>query len=397
MDRELDRRDEERQDDCLVRSADIGQCLAQLGDFVARYKPLATRSEQGEHAEIYLEGLLSGIERKSIEPIANAHGRHRRALQHFVGAGKWCDTDFRNEMRTHVAEEIGHEDGVFVIDGSGFEKSGPESCGVDRQWCGRLGKVENCQIGVFLGYSAPGGLALVDAELYLPEDWAKDQARRAKTHVPRGVEFKTSWQLADAMLQRVAPHLPHAWIVGDDEFGRPKEFRDGLADRGERYLLEVPSNTLVRRPSDWPGRARKWRTVQKRKRSRPLDKWTRFTLRDGDKGPIEVFAFATRVETKRTGEAPRQETLLVMQTIRGSQTWYFLAPAGTPPNAKRLVAVAARRHDIEQIFQAAKGEVGLDHYEVRSWIGWHHHITLSMLALWFLTLEKRRLGKKLLH
>lgn len=397
MDAELGRHVDENADDCLVRSVDIGQCLAQLGGFVSRYTPFVTRSEQEGHVQVYVEGLLSGLERKSIEPIANAHGLHRRALQHFVGAGRWSDSDFRTEMRTHVAEEIGHKEGVFVIDGSGFEKSGPESVGVDRQWCGRLGKVENCQVGVFLGYSAPGGLALLDAELYLPEDWAKDRSRRAKTHVPPDVEFKTNWELADAMLQRAAPHVPHAWITGDDEFGRPKEFRDRLADRGEQYLLEVPSNTVVRRPTDWPGRGRKWRSVHKRKQSRPLDKWTRLRIRDGEKGPIEVFAFATRVETKRTGAPPRQETLLVMRTIGGSKVWYFLAPAGTPPNAKNLVAVAARRHDIEQIFEVAKGEVGLDHYEVRSWIGWHHHITLSMLALWFLTLEKRRLGKKLLH
>jgi SRSO17 transposase len=383
--------------DPFVHSADIAQCTKSLSRFIDRYKPLVTRSEQETHLEIYLEGLVGGLERKSIEPIATAHGLYRRPLQHFVGAGQWSDALIRAEMRQHVVEEIGNPEGVLVIDGSGFAKSGPESVGVARQWCGRLGKIDNCQIGIFLAYSAPGGIALLDGELYLPDHWVTDFERRAKCHVPLDVEFKTNWQLADALLERVAPDVPHAWITGDDEFGRPREFRDRLADRGERYLLEVPSNTLVRRPSDWPGRAKKWRSVAHRKRRRPLDKWKRIKVRDGEKGPIEVFAFCTRVETQRDGALPRQEVLLVMQTINGGKTWYFLAPAGTTLNSARLVRVAAHRHHIEQAFEMAKGEVGFDHYEVRSFVGWHHHITLSMLALWFLAIERRRLGKKLLQ
>jgi SRSO17 transposase len=383
--------------DLVVHSTDIAQCAESLDRFIDRYKPLVNRSEQEDHLQVYLQGLVGGLERKSIEPIATAHGLYRRPLQHFVGAGQWADALIRAEMRTHIVDEIGHPEGVLVIDGSGFPKTGTESVGVQRQWCGRLGKIDNCQLGVFLTYSAPGGIALLDGELYLPEGWTKDRRRRAKCHIPNDVEFKTSWQLADAMLERAAPRVPHGWITGDDEFGRPTEFRDRLAERGECYLLEVPSNTIVRRPSDWPGRARKWRTVAKRKRHRPLDKWKRIKVRDGEKGPIEVFAFCTRVETKRDGAPPRQEVLLVMQTINGGKTWYFLAPAGTKLNSARLVGVAAHRHHVEQALEMAKGEVGFDHYEVRSFVGWHHHITLSMLALWFLALERRRLGKKLLQ
>jgi SRSO17 transposase len=383
--------------DPIVHSTDVAQCTESLSRFIDRYRPLVYRTEQEEHLQIYLQGLVGGLERKSIEPIATAHGLYRRPLQHFVGAGKWSDPLIRSEMQHHVVEEIGSPDGVLVLDGSGFPKSGPESVGVQRQWCGRLGKIENCQVGIFLAYSALGGIALLDGELYLPESWASDRVRRDKCHVPDDVEFKTNWQLADALLERVAPHVPHSWITADDEFGRPTEFRDRLADRGQRYLLEVPSNTLVRKPSDWPGRARKWRTVAKRKQRRPLDKWKRIQVRDGEKGPIEVFAFCTRVETKRDGAPPQKEVLLVMQTITGGKTWYFLAPAGTKLNSARLVGVAAHRNHVEQAFEMAKGEVGFDHYEVRSFVGWHHHITLSMLALWFLAVERRRLGKKLLQ
>jgi SRSO17 transposase len=387
----------ERTDECVVSPRDIAKCTKRLAGFAERYKALMVRSEQRGHLEVYLEGLVSGLERKSIEPIATAHGLYRRPLQLFVGAGRWNDRAVLGELRTHVAEEIGERNGILVIDGSGFEKSGPESVGVTRQWCGRLGKVENCQVGVFLGYSTLKGQALVDAQLYLPQGWVEDKARRATARVPREVTYQNNWQLADELLRRSGDALPHAWVIGDDEFGRPTEFRDRLADRNDRYLLEVPSNTLVRRPSNWPGRARKWCQVAKRMRDRRADGWVRLTLRQGERGPIEVLAFSTRVETKRDGQPARKEILVILKAVRGDDTWYFLAPTNAPLKTKKLVWVASHRHDIEQLFQAAKGEAGLDHYEVRSWIGWHHHVALSMLALWFLMLERRRIQKKLLQ
>jgi SRSO17 transposase len=380
-----------------IAGAAIATCLGSLSVFLGRYKPKMHREEQEDHMEVYVEGLVSGIERKSVEPIATAHGLYRRPLQHYVGAGAWSDGRVRSEMRQHVIEEIGDPGGVFIIDGSGVKKQGPESVGVARQYCGRLGKIDNCQIGIYLAYSTPRGFTLLDTDLYLPEDWANDPVRREKTYVPPEVEFRTNWQIADDLIRRHSLHVPHAWIVGDDEYGRPTEFRDRLADRGERYLLEVPCNTIVRRPVNWPGRARKWCSVETRNKRQLPDKWERLTLRDGEKGPIEVLAYCTRVETKRDGSPAREETLLVMKTLTGSQTWYFLAPGNVPLNTAELVRIAAHRHHIEQAFGFAKGECGLDHYEVRSWVGWNHHMTLSILALWFLTLERRRLGEKLLH
>lgn len=380
-----------------ISSRDVATCLDSLSEFLRPYQAQLQRVEQERHLQVYVQGLVSGLQRKSIEPIATAHGLYRRPLQHFVGAGKWSDTAVRDQMRRHIVAEIGDPAGVLIVDGSGFHKQGSESVGVARQYCGRLGKVDNCQLGLYLAYSTPRGFTLLESDIYLPEEWLDDQERRAKAYIPWEIEFQTAWQLADAQLQRIGPHVPHAWIVGDDDFGRPTEFRDRLADRGERYLLEVPSNTSVRRPSHWPGRAQKWKSVRHRRDRHPVKKWKRLTLRDGDKGPVEVRAFCTRVETRRKGAPARLETLLVMQALRGGQTWYFLAPADAPLDVTELVGVAAHRHHIEQAFEFAKGECGLAHYEVRSYVGWHHHMTLSMLALWFLTWERRRLGKKLLH
>jgi len=380
-----------------VGASDVASCIHSLDHFLDRYRSLMARSEQRTHLEVCVRGLLSGLERKSVEPIATMHGLYRRPLQHYVGAGLWSDASVREEMRRHVVEEIGDPNGVLVLDATGFHKQGVDSVGVARQWCGRLGKIDSCQIGVFLAYSTLKGHTLMDGQLYLPKDWANDFARREAVYVPSEVEFQTSWEIADALVARLAPQVPHAWIVGDDEFGRPSEFRDRLADRAERYLLEVPSTTLVRRPDRWPGRTQKWRQVHLRQETVPIERWTRLRLREGEKGPLEVRAFCTRVETHRDGAPHRQETLLVMQTLSANRTWFFLANADAPLDPAQLVAVAAHRHRIEQVFEAAKGEVGLAHYEVRSWVGWHHHVTLSMLALAFLTLERRRLGKKRLH
>ena len=149
-------------------------------------------------------------------------------------------------IRRHVAEELGDDRAVLILDASTFPKSGSDSCGVGRQWCGRLGKQENCQRGVFLAYAAAGGYAPLDRELYLPRDWADDPARREKCHVPEDVEFREGWRIAAELIERSGPGLPHGWVAGDDEFGRPAQFRAWLRRRGERYVLDVPSDTVVR-------------------------------------------------------------------------------------------------------------------------------------------------------
>jgi len=217
-----------------------------LAAFLEPYMKLLTRREQREHAEVYVGGRLRELPRRTTEPIASERGRKRRPLQHFIGAGKWNDGAIRRKICRDVAREMGHADGVLILDGSGFQKTGPESVGTQRQWCGRLGKEEQCQVGEFLAYASRGSVAMVGAELYLPKSWAADKARREKCHVPTSVKFKTGWRIAADLVFKTGKLLPHRWVVGDENYGRPTELRDLFHRKDERYLLEVPCGAKVR-------------------------------------------------------------------------------------------------------------------------------------------------------
>lgn len=220
--------------DAELHPAVVRACQERLTPFLERYLPLFYRIEQREHARVVIEGKLSGLERKTCEPIARRVGENRKPIQVFVGAGAWDDEAVMRELRVHVGEEIGDPDGILVIDGSGFVKKGEDSCGVQRQWCGRLGKVENCQVGVFLTYATVHGHAPLDRQLFLPKDWANDAARRAQCHVPDTVVFQEKWRIAQALIQRSGPDVPQRWVVGDDEFGRVSAWRAWL--RQQRKL-----------------------------------------------------------------------------------------------------------------------------------------------------------------
>jgi SRSO17 transposase len=364
-----------------------------LERFLEPYLRLLARREQREHASIYVNGRLRQLPRRTTEPIATERGKKRRPLQHFVGAGKWNDAALRSKMCRRVAAEMGSADGVLILDGSGFQKGGPESVGTQRQWCGRLGKEEQCQVAEFLVYASRGSVALVDCELYLPKVWANDKERRARCHVPKKVTFKTGWQLAAQMVFERGGLLPHRWVVGDENYGRPTELRDLFFEKDERYVLEVPCDAKVRLAcgGDWT-HADTWADAL------PERAWEHFTTRDGEKGPIHVRAVKARVYTPRASGKGRErpEILVVVRNDRGSKTWTYLA-SDTQTKLKELVRVGACRHGIEQALNMSKGDVGLDEYELRSWVGWHHHMTLSMLSLWFLVCEHRRIKKTLLQ
>jgi SRSO17 transposase len=301
-----------------------------------------------------------------------------------------------------VGAELGEPDGVLVFDPSAFPKQGTESVGVQRQWCGRLGKVDNCQVGIYLGYVSRQEHALADFRLYLPQEWARRQRRRRKAGVPDAVRFRTRHALALEMLDERGPCLPHAWVTGDDEMGRSAWFRGELRLRGERYLLAVPSNTLVRdlaapeppyagrgrRPGVPFTRADRWCAAVAE------GAWETVEIRDGARGPLVVQVVRALVEARADGKPSGvPEILVVFRERQGDGTWkhdYGLsnAPPATP------VAEFARafnaEHRIEECLRRAKSEAGLGDYQVRTWEGWHHHQTLSLLAAWFLTQETRR-------
>src|SRR3954454_15816909 len=364
-------------------------CQDRLTAFLQRYLPLFYRIEQRAHAATVIRGLLSRLERKTCEPIASQAGLHRKTLQTFVGAGAWDDDAVLTELRQQVREELAEPDGVVVIDPSAFPKKGTESCGVARQWCGRLGKVDNCQVGVFLAYAARAGYAPLDRRPYLPEDWADDAARREKCHVPVDVKLQEKWQIALDLLDRSLPGLAHGWIVGDDELGRPSEFRAALRRRGERYVLDVPCNTLVRdlerrRPRRrHAGRGRKregpFQRADAWAANQPGSRWERIEVRSGEKGPLSVDAMMVRVRTKQDGRIGPEERLVVIRPVGESRTDYAMTNAGPEVPLAKVVGAQRQRHRIEEVFEAGNGEAGLDHYEARSWIGWHHHIICTSL------------------
>ena len=389
--------------DAAVTPDQVRGCRNRLTAFLQRYLPRFYRAEQRANATLVIRGLVSGLQRKTCEPIAVEAGVHRKPVQFFVGAGKWDDEAVMAELRRDVRETLGDDQAILVLDPTAFPKSGAESCGVARQWCGRLGKQDNCQLGVFLAYAAPGGYAPLDRRLYLPKAWADDAERREKCHVPEGVEFQESWRIAVDLLERCRKDLPHAWVVGDDELGRPAEFRGWFRRHGERYVLDVPCNTSVRDLEC--RRPRRRRAGRGRKREVPFcrvdawaarqpdSRWTRLTVRDGERGPLRVDAMTVRVRTKQERRIGPEERLVVMRTVEAKpQVHYALSNAGPDVSLPELVRTRFTRHRIEEVFGAAKGEVGLGQYEVRSWVGWHHHMTLSLLALWFLILQRRRVG-----
>jgi SRSO17 transposase len=385
--------------DAEVSAADVSGCHRCLRAFLQRYLPRFYRVEQHELALVVLQGKLSNLQRKTSEPIAYQAGRHRKPVQHFVGAGGWDDEAVMAELRRHVAEELADPDAVLVLDPSAFPKSGADSCGVARQWCGRLGKVENCQVGVFLTYVTAHGYAPLDRQLYLPREWAADRKRRQVTHVPQGVTFRESWRIGLELLDRSGGDVPFGWVAGDDEFGRASAFRAALRGRRLRYVLDVPANTSIRDLGEVPAPGRRrppWRRVDEWAQAQPASRWRRLVLGDGSKGPKEVRALEAWVQAKdEDGCAGPRERLVVIRSVASEpRVWYMLSNARADVTLAQVAEAHGRRHGVEEVLQAGKGEVGLAQYEVRSWVGWHHHMTLSLVALWFLILEKRRLGKK---
>lgn len=406
MERRFATRLEELLDDAIVVPAVLRDMLPRLERFVQPFATLLATPEQHAHLQEYVSGLVSNVERKNVESVAYQLDQDRQALQKFIGQIPWDHRPHVTELARQVGAEIGAADGVIVFDPSGFPKKGNASVGVQRQWCGRLGKVDNCQVGVYMGYVSRIEHALVDMRLYLPKEWATDKKRRKKCGVPKEIRFQTRHELALEMLQDNGALLPHAWIAGDDEMGRPSKFRSDLRELHERYLLAVPSNTLIRdceiEPPTYSGRGQPpkvpFTRVDRWTAALPANAWQTIEVRPGEKGPLAVQIVKRRVlaKTERRGVGP-EEILVVIREQQADGTFkhdYYLSNAAADTPLTEFARVSKAAHRIEEILKRAKKEAGLADYEVRTWIGWHHHQTLSLLATWFLTQETRR-GKKM--
>jgi SRSO17 transposase len=402
MERRYDLRMKELMADAVVPPRAFQGMLSRLARFVEPFAARLGTSQQRRHTYEYVAGLLSNVSRKNVESVAYHHDQERRALQKFIGECPWDHRPHLDILARQVGRELGEPDGVIVFDPSGFPKKGTKSVGVKRQWCGRLGKVENCQVGVYMSYVSRKEHALVNMRLYLPREWTKDRARCKAAGVPPETRFRTRHELALEMLDDAGSVLPHGWVAGDDEMGRSSGFRRALRGRTERYLLAVPSNTLVRdldaTPPQYTGRGRppktKFLRAERWRAALPETAWTRIDVRDGEKEPLAIEAVSRRVQarTDRKGPGP-EEVLFVTRERQSDGTYdhdYYLSNGDPATGVGEFARAAKAAHRIEEGLKRGKSEAGLGDYEVRTWRGWHHHQTLSLLATWFLIQEARR-------
>ena len=331
------------------------------------------RSEPRQRATAYLRGLLSPVERKNSWQLAEELGDQKPyGFQHLLGRAVWSADEVRDDLLSYVVEHFNDEGAVLVIDETGFLKKGTKSAGVARQYTGTAGRVENCQVGVFLAYASGRGRAFLDRELYLPEAWAGDAARRAEAGVPEEVEFATKPQLARRMIARAwAAGVECAWVTGDSVYGNDGKLRLWLEERRLPYVLGVTAQYRL-----FTERGREW--AKDVFAQLPARSWRRLSCGAGSKGE-RVYDWA-RVRA-RTVDGERLRWLVARRSVTDpSAISYYIASASRETPLAQLARVAGARWAIEESFETAKGEVGLDHYEVRSWAGWYRHITLSMLA-----------------
>jgi SRSO17 transposase len=345
-----------------------------LEALAARIAPRFRRAEPRRRALAYLRGLLAPVERKNGWQLAEAVGDATPdGVQDFLSRMRWDADAVRDDLRAYVVEHLGDPDAVLVLDETGFLKKGAKSAGVQRQYkrqySGTAGRIENCQVGVFLGYAGRHGRALIDRALYLPERWTGDAARCAAARIPpNGLTLTTKPKLGLAMLDRALDAgVPFAWLTADSVYGADHRLRRRLEARQRGYVLAVTSGQRLGcvPVEDWLAKV-------------PPDGWRRLSAGDGAKGP-RLYDWAY---LPYRGAVPgwRMGLLIRRGTAEPDDLAYYLTHAPEGTTLARLVRVAGTRWAIESCFEAAKGEVGLDDYEVRSWVGWHRHITLAMLA-----------------
>jgi SRSO17 transposase len=392
-----------------------------------RFAPLFGRTEARQQSLVYLHGLLLAESRKSAEPMALVFGQPQAdgvsqnpvvALQRFLTYSPWDYQDIQREIQAVFAEQLVPSTATWslgtvgVVDGSGFPKKGTASVGVQRQYCGRLGKEENCQVGVFLVGVTPDGCALLDHQLYLPKDWAQDPQRREQVYVPPELCFRTEPQLGAALIRRTQePGTIHFdWVTADERYGQNGTFLDDLEAIPQRYLVEVPVNTTVwmedpagqvppssgrGRPPTRP-RRETVRSVAAVAAALPESAWQTWQLRDGARGPL-VFQFAAvRVWAVRHRRPGPPIWLLVRRALGpDGEVKYYVSNAAADTPLEDMALVTGCRYRVEEYLEEGKSYLGMAQYEARAWSSWHHHMSLVGLAHLFVTLTRRRLKKKL--
>lgn len=386
---------------------DIHQMLAELERYYQDFEPAFERCDQAAHGWVYLKGLLSDLPRKVTERIALRFGENVRSLQHFMGQSPWSCEGLAKIHQSFVVETLGEVDGVALVDESGMSKQGEHSVGVGRQWCGSVGKLANAQVGVYLGYASRKGHSFLDARLYLPKEWfeATHQRLHQACGVPEELSYQTKPEIGLELLKNALQRgeLPLQWVAADEVYGDSPIFRDGIATLDKWYFVEVRCTTRVwlERPQvgvpPWKGRGRrpthlrlqnpkqKTLPVNELAQQLPPEAWIRAKIKEAAKGPLVCDFVCLPIIEVRDG-LPGQELWLVMRRNLDDPTeikYYFSnAPADIDPT--ELVRISGMRWPVEIILRAGKVEVGCDHYELRSWIGWHHHMIFVFLAHHFL-------------
>jgi len=340
------------------------------------------RAEPRQRAIAYLKGLMSDVPRKNGWQLAEQAGEATPdGMQRLLSTAVWDVEGVRDDLRDYVVESLGSEQGVCVLDESGFLKKGTHSVGVKRQYSGTAGRVENCQVGVFLGYASGKGQALIDRALYLPQEWVADAERCREAKVPVDITFATKPELGRQMLERAfAAGVPARWVVGDSVYGGDRRLRLWLEEQGRWFVLGIRKNEPL-----WSGfhqqRADEWAAAL------PEDVWQRLSCGAGAKGP-RVYDW-TLLPLPRWGQsADVLHALLIRRSVTDGELAYFVVFAPAETSLQTLVTIAGMRWTIEECFEVGKNETGLDEYEVRHWPGWYRHITLSMLALAFLSVTR---------
>jgi SRSO17 transposase len=408
---------------------DAKRLALELSNYYAEYAPLFARSEQREWGQLYMRGQLSDLERKSIEPmVLRERGKDInavRAVQQFIGEGAWDDDRILERHQQLVAADLGEPDGTVIVDGSGFPKKGEHSVGVQQQYCGALGKLANCQQGVFLVYASSRGHTFLDRRLYIPQTWFDEAhaAKRRKCGLPEKLVFKTEPTLGLEMIKAInqAGIVPFRWVNADGHYGMNPDFLDGVAELEKWYFAEVPANTMV-----WPekvkildaglGQAGNLKTGRPRSGPRvarnqpaahevsqmaaeaPTGVWKRYTIKEGAKGPISAdFAFVRAVRKRRRRPGPEVWVIFRRGASDPTEIKYYLSNAPAEIAKTDLVRQAGLRWPVETAIEEAKSELGMDHYETRTWRGWHHHMTLTFLAHHFLVRLRLKMKKSLRH